>query len=118
MLNEGGGASFELDGRRFYPLCVGEKGVFRFELRARGVAGHASVPGMGDNALLKLAPFVDRLRAQPDLEPTPEGLAFLEAVDGQADRRRRPAALGDVLEDLRLACPELVALPGRADAAA
>ena len=55
VLNEGGGACFELDGRRFYTLCVGEKGVFRFYLRARGVAGHASVPALGDNALLKLA---------------------------------------------------------------
>jgi acetylornithine deacetylase/succinyl-diaminopimelate desuccinylase-like protein len=108
VLNEGGGASFEVDGRRFYPLCVGEKGVFRFELRARGVAGHASVPGLGDNALLKLAPFVDRLRHQPDPEPTPEGVAFLEAVTGkQIDGDA--GALGDVLEDLRLGAPELVA---------
>ena len=73
VLNEGGGASFELGGRRFYPLCVGEKGVFRFELRARGAAGHASVPGLGDNALLKLAPFIERLREQPPPEPTPGG---------------------------------------------
>ena len=38
VVNEGGGAAFELGGRRFYTLCVGEKGVFRFWLRARGVA--------------------------------------------------------------------------------
>ena len=30
VVNEGGGAAFELDGRRFYTLCVGEKGVNRF----------------------------------------------------------------------------------------
>ena len=30
VLNEGGGVAFEFDGRRFYTLCVGEKGVFRF----------------------------------------------------------------------------------------
>ena len=56
VVNEGGGASFELGGRRFYTLCVGEKGVNRFLLRASGRAGHASVPALGDNALLKLAP--------------------------------------------------------------
>ena len=60
VVNEGGGAAFELDGRRFYTLCVGEKGVNRFWLRARGEAGHASVPALGDNALLKLAPALAR----------------------------------------------------------
>jgi acetylornithine deacetylase/succinyl-diaminopimelate desuccinylase-like protein len=83
VVNEGGGLSFELDGRRFYPLCVGEKGVNRFLLRARGVAGHASVPALGDNALLKLAPALAGLREQPPLEATPEGIAFLEALLGE-----------------------------------
>jgi acetylornithine deacetylase/succinyl-diaminopimelate desuccinylase-like protein len=83
VVNEGGGASFELGGRRLYTLCVGEKGVFRFNLRARGRAGHASVPALGDNALLKLAPLLERLRTQPDREPTPEGLEFLGAVLGE-----------------------------------
>ncbi len=87
VVNEGGGASFELAGRRFYPLCVGEKGVNRFLLRARGTAGHASVPALGDNALLKLAPALVRLMDQPPLKPNPEGLAFLsilldEELDG------------------------------------
>ncbi len=83
VVNEGGGAAFELGGRRFYTLCVGEKGVNRFILRARGVAGHASVPGLGDNALLKLAPALERLRNQPQLEPTEEGIAFLETILGE-----------------------------------
>jgi acetylornithine deacetylase/succinyl-diaminopimelate desuccinylase-like protein len=83
VVNEGGGMSFDLEGRRLYTLCVGEKGVFRFNLRTRGRAGHASVPALGDNALLKLAPLLERLRTQPDREPTPEGLEFLAAVLGE-----------------------------------
>ena len=39
VVNEGGGKSFELGGRRFYALAVGEKGVARFHLRARGRRG-------------------------------------------------------------------------------
>jgi len=80
VVNEGGGASFELGGRRFYTLCIGEKGVNRFHLRARGTAGHASVPALGDNAVLKLAPALARLSEQPPLEPTPAGIAFLEML--------------------------------------
>jgi len=80
VVNEGGGASFEHDGRRLYPICVGEKGIFRFRLRTRGAAGHASLPRIGENALLKLAPLVARLREQPPPEATTEGIAFLSAV--------------------------------------
>jgi acetylornithine deacetylase/succinyl-diaminopimelate desuccinylase-like protein len=42
-------------------VCCAEKGLFRFKLTARGVAGHASMPRMGDNALLKLAPVLAKL---------------------------------------------------------
>src|SRR5687767_12906144 len=83
VVNEGGGMSLEGGGQRFYPLCVGEKGVNRFLLRAPGVARHASVPALGDNALLKLGPALVGLRDQPPLEPTSEGVAFLEGVLGE-----------------------------------
>jgi acetylornithine deacetylase/succinyl-diaminopimelate desuccinylase-like protein len=83
VVNEGGGGAFDFDGRRLYTLCVGEKGIFRFKLRARGVAGHASIPRIGENALVKLAPLIQRLAEQPPLEPTEEGLEFLGAVLGE-----------------------------------
>jgi acetylornithine deacetylase/succinyl-diaminopimelate desuccinylase-like protein len=46
-------------------VCCGEKGIFRFVLTARGTAGHASLPRTGENALLKLAPVLERLRDVP-----------------------------------------------------
>jgi acetylornithine deacetylase/succinyl-diaminopimelate desuccinylase-like protein len=102
VLNEGGGIVFELEKQRFYPYCTGEKGVIRFKLRTRGRAGHASVPAIGDNALLKLAPVIASLAAQPELEATPEGIAFLSALDGTdldgAGRPELEAALGRLYE--------------------
>jgi acetylornithine deacetylase/succinyl-diaminopimelate desuccinylase-like protein len=83
VVNEGAGTVLEFADRRLYTLCVGEKGIFRFKLRARGRAGHASLPRIGDNALIKLAPHVAKLREQPALEPTPEGLEFLSALLGE-----------------------------------
>jgi len=65
LLNEGGGESFEYDGRRHYGVCCAEKGIFRFNIVARGSAGHASLPNTGDNALLKLGPVLQRLADQP-----------------------------------------------------
>jgi acetylornithine deacetylase/succinyl-diaminopimelate desuccinylase-like protein len=109
VLNEGGGISFELDGRRFYTLCVGEKGPCRFVMRARGVAGHASLPGMGDNALLKLAPALERLREQPPLEPTAEGVAFVAALTGREIDVQEPDAVQAAVERLREAAPEVTA---------
>jgi acetylornithine deacetylase/succinyl-diaminopimelate desuccinylase-like protein len=109
VVNEGGGGAFELGDRRFYSLCVGEKGVCRFLLRARGTAGHASVPALGENALLKLAPVIERLREQPRLQPTEEGLGFLAAMletEVEAD----PTALAGALERLRGLSPALAEL--------
>jgi acetylornithine deacetylase/succinyl-diaminopimelate desuccinylase-like protein len=63
LLNEGAGHSFQYDGRRVYGVCCGEKGVFRFNLIAHGVAGHASLPRTGENALLKLGPALVKLAA-------------------------------------------------------
>jgi acetylornithine deacetylase/succinyl-diaminopimelate desuccinylase-like protein len=108
VLNEGGGVAFELHGRRFYSIAVGEKGVFRFRLRARGVAGHASTPGLGDNALLKLAPLLERLRRQPPPEPTPEGVALLAALSGR-DLDGDPIRLAEALDEVRAASPQVAA---------
>jgi acetylornithine deacetylase/succinyl-diaminopimelate desuccinylase-like protein len=84
LLNEGGGAVFEYGGppaQRCYGVCCAEKGVFRFTVSTDGVAGHASMPSMGENALLKMGPVLERLAAgQPSLLPTEEPLAFLRGI--------------------------------------
>jgi acetylornithine deacetylase/succinyl-diaminopimelate desuccinylase-like protein len=107
VVNEGGGSAFELGGRRFYPLCVGEKGVCRFLLRARGRAGHASVPALGENALLKLGPALTALREQPPLEPTPEGRAFLSALLDDEFEDAGISELEGAVERLRALSPRL-----------
>jgi acetylornithine deacetylase/succinyl-diaminopimelate desuccinylase-like protein len=86
LVNEGGGAVFEYGGRRRYGVCCAEKGVFRFALSTDGVAGHASMPGMGDNALLKMAPALERLGArQPSYALTDEPRAFLRGIGEDPD---------------------------------
>lgn len=81
VLNEGAGAHIPFDGGRRYGVCVAEKGVFRFRVRTTGVAGHASYPKMGDNALLKMAPILEKLAArQPDFDLTPAPRALLEGL--------------------------------------
>ena len=108
VLNEGGGVAFEVEGRRFYTLCVGEKGVFRFLVRTLGRAGHASVPALGDNALLKLAPLIERLRSQPPVDGTPEAIEFIYAVGGE-EVAADPDGLDEAVAHLRERAPEVVA---------
>ncbi len=81
LVNEGAGCVFEYGGVRRYGVCCAEKGVFRFTLTTEGVAGHASMPSMGVNALLKMAPLLERLGARrPAYELTAEPRAFLAAI--------------------------------------
>jgi len=81
LVNEGGGQVMPYGDRRLYGVGCAEKGTFRFTVRARGVAGHASVPGTGDNALLKLAPVLARLAgAQPGYDVVEQPRATLEAL--------------------------------------
>ena len=109
VLNEGGGPCFEIEGRRLYTLCVGEKGVWRFRLRTHGKAGHGSVPSLGDNALLKITPFLERLREQPPPEPTDAGIAFLSGVLERDLSGAGPDELAKALDEVRGRSPLLAA---------
>lgn len=81
LINEGAGEAFQWNGCRAYGVCCGEKGLFRFALTARGIAGHASLPRTGENALLKLGPILDRMAAaQASFELTEVAEATLAAL--------------------------------------
>jgi acetylornithine deacetylase/succinyl-diaminopimelate desuccinylase-like protein len=81
LLNEGGGAVMPYGDRRLYGVCVAEKGTFRFRVRTTGTAAHASIPGLADNALLKLAPAIVALgEAQPGFDLTEATEALLRAL--------------------------------------
>jgi acetylornithine deacetylase/succinyl-diaminopimelate desuccinylase-like protein len=84
-INEGGGERVELvDGRPIYQATVAEKATAPFRLLVRGRSGHASMPGIADNALVKAARLIERLagfRPEPQLGPEVE--AFLRVVLGE-----------------------------------
>jgi acetylornithine deacetylase/succinyl-diaminopimelate desuccinylase-like protein len=60
-LNEGGGERVVLGRRPAYLLAAAEKMSAPFRLTVRGRSGHASVPGVADNALVKAAGLIERL---------------------------------------------------------
>ena len=105
LLNEGAGSVMPYGDRRLYGVCVAEKGTFRFNVRTGGSASHASVPGLADNALLKLAPLITRLgERRPRYDLTEETSAWVEWIgEDPADPKRaleRVAAVSPVLAPL------------------
>ncbi|HEY3462043.1 MAG TPA: M20/M25/M40 family metallo-hydrolase [Gaiellaceae bacterium] len=109
-INEGGGDRIELaDGRPIYQATVAEKMSASFRLRVHGRSGHASMPGIADNALVKTARLIERIAAfRPEPQVGPEVEAFLRVVLGEAPpapeavaRTRAVSAAGaDIVEAL------------------
>jgi acetylornithine deacetylase/succinyl-diaminopimelate desuccinylase-like protein len=109
-INEGGGDRIELeDGRPIYQATVAEKMSAAFRLRVHGRSGHASMPGIADNALVKAARLVERLATfQPEPQLGPEVEGFLSVVLGEvppareavARTRRVSPAAADIVEAL------------------
>src|ERR687888_421652 len=86
VINEGAGTVMPFDGVPVYGVCVAEKGVFRFTITTRGAAGHASMPGVGDNALLKMAPLLQAMaERRPGLDVTDAPRELLRALELDGD---------------------------------
>jgi acetylornithine deacetylase/succinyl-diaminopimelate desuccinylase-like protein len=88
LLNEGGGESVAIDGKRAYTMSTGEKGVFRFTLTTDGAAGHASLPAVADNALLKLGLLLHAMESNAppwDVTPAPPALLAELGFDPDGD---------------------------------
>jgi acetylornithine deacetylase/succinyl-diaminopimelate desuccinylase-like protein len=83
-INEGGGDRLEIDGTPYWLCMVAEKMSAPFVIRVRGRSGHASMPGIADNALVKAAALIERIASYspPQVVP-PEVNAFLQTIGGE-----------------------------------
>jgi acetylornithine deacetylase/succinyl-diaminopimelate desuccinylase-like protein len=104
-VNEGGGDRTVVRGRPVYLCSTAEKMTSPFLLRVRGRSGHASMPGIADNALVKAAPLLERLgEFRPRLRLLPETEVFLRTVLGD------PADADSLLERFERLEPALSAM--------
>jgi acetylornithine deacetylase/succinyl-diaminopimelate desuccinylase-like protein len=104
-INEGGGDRIVADGHVLYLCSTAEKASSPFVLRVRGRSGHASMPSLGDNALVKAAELVRRLGSlELPVTMTSETRAFLHAVVGET------ASPEDALAKLRARAPAAAAM--------
>jgi acetylornithine deacetylase/succinyl-diaminopimelate desuccinylase-like protein len=104
-INEGGGDRLVLDGSPLYLCATAEKMSAPFLLRVHGRSGHASMPGIADNALVKAARYIEALgRYEPEPQLIPEAQAILEVVLGETP------AVEEALERVRKVDPVLAEL--------
>jgi acetylornithine deacetylase/succinyl-diaminopimelate desuccinylase-like protein len=83
-INEGGGDRLLLGGVPVYLCSSAEKASAPFLVRVHGRSGHASMPGIADNALVKAGRYLEALGAySPPRELIPEAEGFLAAVLGE-----------------------------------
>ena len=91
-INEGGGERVEFGGRAFYLCATAEKMSAPFRITVHGRSGHASMPGIADNALVKAAPLIEKLAAfRPEPSIGPEVAGFLAGRPGRAAGAARRA---------------------------
>jgi acetylornithine deacetylase/succinyl-diaminopimelate desuccinylase-like protein len=76
-INECGGVSATIAGRRFYPIQVAEKGYAAYRIAIRGTWGHGSMP-REDNAAVLAAAVIARLAVPGATRMTPVMARFLE----------------------------------------
>ncbi|HEX6789332.1 MAG TPA: M20/M25/M40 family metallo-hydrolase [Gaiellaceae bacterium] len=62
-INEGAGERVQLGSGAYYICATAEKMTAPFRIHVRGRSGHASMPGIADNALVKAAPLIERIAA-------------------------------------------------------
>jgi acetylornithine deacetylase/succinyl-diaminopimelate desuccinylase-like protein len=104
-LNECGGVSMTVAGRRFYPIQVAEKGFAAYRIAIRGTWGHGSMP-RDDNAAVLAAAVIGRLAVPGPIRLTPVMARFLETVAAELPPEVAPILAGLAGDD-----------PGRAEAA-
>jgi acetylornithine deacetylase/succinyl-diaminopimelate desuccinylase-like protein len=96
-VNEGGGERVSLGDRHAYLCTTAEKMSAPFRLVAHGRSGHASMPGIADNALVRAARLIDRLAA---LRPPPRLIPETEALFASLGEVPDPAQLEQAVAEL------------------
>ncbi len=105
-VNEGAGERLELAGGVYYLCSPAEKMSAPFRILVHGRSGHASMPGIADNALVKAARLIERIAAyRPEPQVQQEIEAFMRTVLGEVPS---PGSVVERARELHPTVAELV----------
>ena len=100
-INEGAGDRAELGGGTYYFCGTAEKMTAPFRIHVLGRSGHASMPGIADNALVHAAQLIERVAAfEPEQQIQQEVEAFFRTVVGDVPEPGRAAARAREVSEL------------------
>ncbi len=100
-LNEGAGERLQLGDSVVYLCSSAEKMSAPFRLTVHGRSGHASMPAIADNALLKAARLIEPLGSyRPPPRLSPEVEAFMAAVAGEVPPPEEVAARAEEIDPI------------------
>lgn len=109
VINEGGGLAIPIHDKNIFTVQTAEKGILWFKVRAKGRSGHASIPGMADNAIQRMNRVIEKLgnyRQEISLVPTVKqflGEIAKESQDMQQALQlllKNPSMGDQILDDL------------------
>jgi acetylornithine deacetylase/succinyl-diaminopimelate desuccinylase-like protein len=110
-VNEGGGDRVQVNGRTIYLCSTAEKMSSPFLLHVHGRSGHASMPGIADNALVKAADLILKLgEIRPKLRLLPETEAFFAALGEVPDPEELPERLASLEPSVRAMVEPMLSL--------
>jgi acetylornithine deacetylase/succinyl-diaminopimelate desuccinylase-like protein len=104
-VNEGGGERVGLGGRSVYLCTTAEKMSAPFHLRVHGRSGHASMPAIADNALVRAARLIERVAG---VQQPPRLIPETEALLARLGDVPAPAELEAVVAELPLEVRQMV----------
>lgn len=116
VLNEGGGLAIPTRKRNVYMVQTAEKGIIWFKVKAKGTAGHGSMPNTADNAIMRMNKVIEKLgnyRSQILLVPTVKQflteIAREDATLQQSFSRllTNPELSDQILDELAKTAPQL-----------
>jgi acetylornithine deacetylase/succinyl-diaminopimelate desuccinylase-like protein len=110
-VNEGGGDRVQVNGRTLYLCSTAEKMSSPFLLRVHGRSGHASMPGIADNSLVKAAHLIVKLGAmRPKPRLLPETEAFFRALGEVPEADELPERLASLEPSVRAMVEPMLSL--------
>jgi acetylornithine deacetylase/succinyl-diaminopimelate desuccinylase-like protein len=108
-VNECGGVTVTIAGRRLYPIQVAEKGYAAYRITVRGTWGHGSMP-RPDNAAVLAAEVIARLATPEPSRVTPVMARFLELAAAAMPSSTAAILRGLASDDPGIASDAAVAL--------
>lgn len=84
VINEGGGFSIPISDKHIFLIQTAEKGIVWIKIKAGGIPAHGSMPGIGDNAILRMMNTINKIMShRPPVKIIPVVEKFIKKISSE-----------------------------------